>query len=229
MTSLVAGVSGTSPYRKSTDVSSHESLSFDSLKDKFETLNKWVIKLGDNMSQIAEINQKLGKFNTQAQIFTNSMKVVRTCHVYNSDNSVNKNFKIARDSTVRATSGNVEEQRVKSQTKATNNRGRKSSSTNKIVRNNKSGYRSIRKVIHLLPQMYKSREQIEKLDLILRFLHMKDQPCSLADIHRSLGVSLIMCRKYLDVLLKVRRVNRKKDRTRGLVYFIAKGPVVRRK
>ena len=228
MTSLVAGVSGTSPYRKSTDVSSHESLSFDSLKDKFETLNKWVIKLGDNMSQIAEINQKLGKFNTQAQIFTNSMKVVRTCHVYNSDNSVNKNFKIARDSTVRATSGNVEEQRVKSQTKATNNRG-KSSSTNKIVRNNKSGYRSIRKVIHLLPQMYKSREQIEKLDLILRFLHMKDQPCSLADIHRSLGVSLIMCRKYLDVLLKVRRVNRKKDRTRGLVYFIAKGPVVRRK
>ena len=181
------------------------------------------------MSQIAEINQKLGKFNTQAHIFTNSMKVVRTCHVYNSDNSVNKNFKIARDSTVRATSGNVEEQRVKSQTKATNNRGRKSSSTNKIVRNNKSGYRSIRKVIHLLPQMYKSREQIEKLDLILRFLHMKDQPCSLADIHRSLGVSLIMCRKYLDVLLKVRRVNRKKDRTRGLVYFIAKGPVVRRK
>ena len=229
MTSLVAGVSGTSPYRKSTDVSSHESLSFDSLKDKFETLNKWVIKLGDNMSQIAEINQKLGKFNTQAQIFTNSMKVVRTCHVYNSDNSVNKNFKIARDSTVRATSGNVEEQRVKSQTKATNNRGRKSSSTNKIVRNNKSGYRSIRKVIHLLPQMYKSREQIEKLDLILRFLHMKDQPCSLSDIHRSLGVSLIMCRKYLSALLKVRKIYRKKDRTRGLVYFIAKGPVVRRK
>ena len=46
MTSLVAGVSGTSSYRKSTNVSSHESLLFDSLKDKFETLNKWVIKLG---------------------------------------------------------------------------------------------------------------------------------------------------------------------------------------
>ena len=99
---------------------------------------------------------------------------------------------------------------MKSQTKMTNKRGKKSSSTDKIGRNNKSGYRSIRKVIHLLPQMYKSREQIEKLDLILRFLHMKDQPCSLADIHRSLGVSLIMCRKYLGVLLKVRRVHRKK-------------------
>ena len=47
------------------------------------------------MSQIAEINQNLGKFNTQAQLFTNSMKVVRTCHVYNSDKSVNEeNFKI---------------------------------------------------------------------------------------------------------------------------------------
>ena len=229
MTSFIDSVSGTSSYRKSTDVSNHESLSFDSLKDKFETLNKWVIKLGDNMSQIAEINQELGKFNTQAQIFTNSMKVVRTCHVYNSDKSVNKNFKIARDSKPRDASGNVEEQRVKSKTKETNKRGKKISSTDKIARNKKSGYRSIRKVMHLLPQMYRSREQIEKLDLILRFLHMKDQPCSLSDIHRSLGVSLIMCRKYLSALLKVRKIYRKKDRTRGLVYFIAKGPVVRRK
>ena len=60
MTSLVTSVSGTSPYRKSTDVSNNESLSFDSLKDKFETLNKWVIKLGDNMSHCGN-KSKIGQ------------------------------------------------------------------------------------------------------------------------------------------------------------------------
>lgn len=228
MTSFVDGVSGTSPHRKLTDSLDHESLSFELLKDKFETLNKWVIRLGDNMSHIAEINQNLSKFNTQTQLFTSSMKVIRTCHVYNSDNSVKKNVEVAKDSNIRTASDNVNKKRVKSQHKATNKTGKKLTSTHKSARNSKNSYRSIRKVIHLLPQMYRSREQIEKLDLILRFLYMKDQPCSLADIHRSLGVSLIMCRKYLSALLKVKKIHRKKDRTRGLVYFIAKGAVVRK-
>ena len=81
---------------------------------------------------------------------------------------------------------------------------------------------SVRKIIHLIPQIYRSRDQIEKLDLILRFLHMKEQPCGLTQIHRSLGVSLIMCRKYLNVLLKNKKILRKKDRQCGLVYYINK-------
>ena len=51
---------------------------------------------------------------------------------------------------------------------------------------------------------------------------MKEQPCGLTQIHRSLGVSLIMCRKYLNVLLKNKKILRKKDRQCGLVYYINK-------
>ena len=210
----------------------HEETILDSLNEKFETLNECLQAFGKNMNNVAEINTNFNSLNKDVKLFIGSVRVLRTCHIFSDDDDDEENRideKETMSSTMRSTNtktkrrNNNNSKNIKKKPTTNNYDNNKKKSSSSSVNNGKNNNPySVRKIIHLIPQIYRSRDQIEKLDLILRFLHMKEQPCGLTQIHRSLGVSLIMCRKYLNVLLKNKKILRKKDRQCGLVYYINK-------
>ena len=197
----------------------------DSINDKFEILNDCISTFENNMSNIAKVNTNLYAVNKEVHLFVGSISILRTCHQFSSDLNGENNETFAVAPTVTTT--NKKRKNSNNDTNNSNNKVQRNKHALN-VKNNKakrSNPYSIRKIIHLLPQIYRSRIHIEKLDLILRFLHMKEQPCGLSDIHRSLGVSLLLLRKYCSVLEKNKKITKKKDRNFGLVYSINKANV----
>lgn len=194
----------------------------ESMRNKFEILNGCISTFEKNMSNIAKVNTNLCALNEEVNLFIGSISVLRACHQYSSDVNDETNETFASVDSVATT-----KKKRKNSNYDTNNSNKKmqkkthalSAKNNKSKRNNSY---SIRKIVHLLPQIYRSRVHIEKLDLLLRFLRMKEQPCGLSDIHRSLGVSLLLLRKYCSVLEKNKKIVKKKDRNFGLVYSINK-------
>lgn len=209
----------------STDNNSKVITILDSMNDKFEILNECISTFENNMSNIAKVNTNLYALNKEVHLFVGSISVLRTCHQFSSDLNEESNETFAAAPTV--TNTNKKRKNINNDTNNSNNKVQKQKHAPN-VKNNKakrSNPYSIRKILHLLPQIYRSRAHIEKLDLILRFLHMKEQPCGLSDIHRSLGVSLLLLRKYCSVLEKNKKIIKKKDRKYGLVYSISKANI----